>query len=552
MNDHESVINKLDAQVDSLTEATNDNTTAIQEAERSIDSLTGRSNNNATAIDNLRIDFERTSANLREDLDSSVEGINKNFQQVNANFDVVREDIAELAERQGRTDNSINTIWADIRIKEAEMADFKAETAEDFLDVQKDINNLDGRVTANAGDITALIGSMNKAETSIKNLVTNVNSIAADVDNVEKAVDTAEADISAIKNVNTQQNSKITALESKVSTVTTQANTNKTEIASVKSSVSTANTNITNLTKRVTTAESNIKTLQSDVTTAKTNITNVTNKANTNASNITSVTNRVTTAEKNISTANSNISKLTTRVTTAESAIDAAEADIATIEANKVLQLTNANGQPKYMFKEGEDLLQGLIDLPVGATTAYANNGAIGVPKSNEQWRMMIHKTNAEIMWVIAFGSVGSVYTNYYNTPTYGGWQGWKCMYNALPEALWKGGQYPNSGANIVPTKKLSECRTGWILMWSDYDVSTKAINDYDFHTSVIYKCKPDGSKWNGESFNFSIPNYVASDPASDTRIMKKLKIYDNKIVGYDENSAGTRNDVVLRAVMEF
>lgn len=594
----------------SVNEKTSDN-------QKSIANLVTASAQNAIGIQNLEAVNTQQNAEITR-IDQNVEAvihtandhegaINALDDRVSANagdivsligsVNNVEEDIVGLSFRQERNDNSINTIWDDIRIKEAETADFKAETAENFLDVQKDINavntrvntvdsalttfkretaenfdsaqeavnDLDARVTANAGEINTLKGSMSSAEANIRSLVTSVNGITADFENVEKAVDKAEADILAIKNVTTQQREKITALESSLPAVATQANTNKNDIASLKTSVSTANTNITNLTKRVTTAETDIKTLQSDVTTAKSNITSVTNKANTNASNITALTTRVTNAESKLNTATSNITSvtnkantnasnitsLTTRVTAAENEIAAAEADVTDIKANKVLQLTAENGQPKYMFREGDNLLQGLLDLPLGATTAYANNGAIGVPKSNEQWRMMVHKTNAEILWVIAFGSVGSVYTNYYNTASYG-WQGWKCEYNALPEALWKGGQYPNASANIAPTKNLSECRNGWILLWSDYDASTKTVNDFDFFTSVIYKCKPDGTKWNGESFNFSIPNYITTEEASDARIMKKLKIYDNKIVGYNENSVGNRNDVVLRAVMEF
>jgi hypothetical protein len=120
-----------------------------------------------------------------------------------------------------------------------------------------------------------------------------------------------------------------------------------------------------------------------------------------------------------------------------------------------------------------------------------------------------------------------------------------------VQDALWTGAGYPPGppASALVPTKKLSECQNGWIIIWSDYDPGVGS-NDYDFVTHVIPKWY--GTAMNGKSHLFTIP--IALSASTYTLTNKRLYIYDDKIVGHDDNvsaSTGT-NDAVIRAILEW
>lgn len=376
-------------------------------------------------------------------LDTQLASLSNQVGGVEDSVGSVIDEITSLTERQGRTDNSINTIWADIRIKEAEMSDFKTETAENFLDVQKDINNLDGRVSANAGEISRID------------------------QNVEAVIHTVNDHESVINN-----------LDAQVDLLTEATNDNTSAIANLVGNVNSIAADVENVEKAV-------ESLPNEY-------------------------------------------------------------------IRKSLQFTADNGacQREYSADSDVNFLDEIASYPLGLTTIYTRVNAPGNPKTREAWRMLVHKTGNSVWWILAFGSVGSIYTNYYDSTN--GYRGWKCIFDATPSALWSGKLIPKASDTIVPSKKLSECRSGWILMWSDYDASTDKANEYDYCTSVIYKCKPDGNSWSGQPFSFTLPSYAPLAESGDVRVMKKLRIYNDKIVGYDENETGLRNDVVLRAVMEF
>ena len=148
---------------------------------------------------------------------------------------------------------------------------------------------------------------------------------------------------------------------------------------------------------------------------------------------------------------------------------------------SNVLQFTNDTGGVEYFYGEnsGKNLLTEIASWEQGFHTAYSIEGTSGNPKTTESWRILCHKTSGTIGWIIAFGSSGSVYTNYQaNANTF---KGWECIYNAQGEPLWTGCHFVTNTQTITPSKKLSECRNGWILVWSDYDPDTSASTDGDF-----------------------------------------------------------------------
>lgn len=123
------------------------------------------------------------------------------------------------------------------------------------------------------------------------------------------------------------------------------------------------------------------------------------------------------------------------------------------------------------------------------------------------------------------------------------------------PGILWSGALYMNANQVVTPSKPLSECRTGWMLLWSDYDPDNSVAKDEDFVTTFIPRLSPNGSAWNGQSYYFDIPRYIGSntsDVTTEARIIKRLYVADETLTGYSANNAGTRTDVVLRAVYEF
>ena len=217
----------------------------------------------------------------------------------------------------------------------------------------------------------------------------------------------------------------------------------------------------------------------------------------------------------------------------------------------KALQFVNDNGGVEYSYgaDSGKNLLTEIAAMGQGLHTFYSAGGNGGNPKTTESWRGLVHKTAAAYGWVIAFGTSGSCYTNYLDNGTY---EDWRCVVDAVPERLWSGSIYVANGdtQNVVPSKPLSKCRNGWMLLWSDYNADTSTANNSDGCVTIIPKRNYLGSNWSGQSFIAVVP-YNISDSADDIT-SKRLYIYDDKITGHAANKIDPRNDVVLRAVYEF
>ncbi len=219
---------------------------------------------------------------------------------------------------------------------------------------------------------------------------------------------------------------------------------------------------------------------------------------------------------------------------------------------------TDASGGVEYGFdaSDGVNLLTQISNFGTGLHTIYSQGGVTGNPKTTESWRMIVHKTSPTIGWIMAYGSSGSVYTNYQTAANT--FVGWKCIYEATNKIiLWSGTAYMQSidsnPQTITPSKPLSQCRTGWLLLWSDYDAGA-GVNDSDFATTFIPKYTPTGGTWGGKAFYCDIPMYVGSDGnniSTEQRCIKPIYVHDDCIKGSYQNTLGGRNDVVLRAIYE-
>lgn len=224
-----------------------------------------------------------------------------------------------------------------------------------------------------------------------------------------------------------------------------------------------------------------------------------------------------------------------------------------------VLFGTNSLGGVEYSYGSGsgKNVLTEISNMPQGLHTAYAISGTAGNPKTNESFRFLIHKTSGTIGWILAWDAQGSLFTNYQSAA--GTFKGWKCVYDAAPSALWTGAYYMSSSngtpQTVKPSKKLSECRNGWVLVWSDYDPSTGAKNNTDIHHDYVFKKNCAGANWSGQCMLCDIPRYMgsnANDVDTERRILKAIYIHDDRIEGSYQGSYDERNDVVLRTVYEF
>lgn len=214
---------------------------------------------------------------------------------------------------------------------------------------------------------------------------------------------------------------------------------------------------------------------------------------------------------------------------------------------------TNSTGGVEYSYGSGsgKNVLTEISNMPQGFHTIYAIAGTTGNPETSESYRYFIHKTSTTIGWIYAFGADGSVYSNYMSAAnTY---KGWKTIHDAKRKPLWTGSYYMTEGHTATPSKKLSQCEHGWMLLWSDYDPDTSTVNNSDFCTTMIPNRNWTGGTWNGASYYCDIPRYSAGTATdSESRVIKILNVYDNKLVGNANNNAAPRNDVILRAVYEF
>lgn len=209
------------------------------------------------------------------------------------------------------------------------------------------------------------------------------------------------------------------------------------------------------------------------------------------------------------------------------------------------LQITSDNGTVKEVLNQ--NVTSQIANKAAGVYTFSSAAGVTGAPTDSEAYRYLAHKTTSTYGWVIAFGMSGSVYTNFINN---GAWQGWKPIH-VQETPLWSGTSQITDTDTITPSKPLSECAKGWLLVWSDYNIDSNEPSESDIATTIVSKKNAAGNNWTGQSLYALLPTYVTTAQAV-TVACKRLNIYNNRITGFALNSAEPANDVVLRAIYEF
>ncbi len=220
-----------------------------------------------------------------------------------------------------------------------------------------------------------------------------------------------------------------------------------------------------------------------------------------------------------------------------------------TLNATKI---TDNTGTVKLRAESGEDVLAKFIAGGRGFHTMYSATGALNTPASGA-FRYFGHITTstagAEIAYIFGMQTDGSVWSNYCYSGT---WRGWRPLYEKSPSALWMGESFMNASATIYPSKQLSDCAHGWVLVWSDYDDDTKEKNNYNAVTFCVPKKNASGNNWNGSSFMCMLPVIVREDGTFDFTC-KQVYVYNDHITGFASNATGTLNrGVILSAVYEY
>jgi hypothetical protein len=207
----------------------------------------------------------------------------------------------------------------------------------------------------------------------------------------------------------------------------------------------------------------------------------------------------------------------------------------------QMVKITSDTGDFKVKISDTTtDLLDTILNTGEGLMTVYCVGGGFNNPSNTSVRGTAFVSGTPTFGWVLLFDSTGGMYINYLSS---GVWQGWN-----LKTILWSGIAYPQASNTIAPSKNLSQCRNGWILVWSDYDFGVGS-NDFDIAFSFVPKGDPFA---HGNSHIFDVPNNLTSSASSAIR--KKLLISDSSIVGHDDNNvtSTSTNDVVLRYVLEF
>lgn len=111
---------------------------------------------------------------------------------------------------------------------------------------------------------------------------------------------------------------------------------------------------------------------------------------------------------------------------------------------------------------------------------------------------------------------------------------------------LWSGATYLNKGQNFTPSKPLSQCQNGWVLVFSDYDVGGNP-NGNDYNWATFFVPKNSAIVGSGNTF-FLVPN---TEGGGST--VKVAYITDTQVLGQGDMGACVGwNDVVLREILEY
>ena len=120
------------------------------------------------------------------------------------------------------------------------------------------------------------------------------------------------------------------------------------------------------------------------------------------------------------------------------------------------------------------------------------------------------------------------------------------------PTALWTGANTMGDGVTITPTKKLSACKNGWILIWCGYNTTDNIATNTRFNSIVIPKTLLASIPGNNMLYYCDLIHNVYTSGNVEYNA-KMVQIYDDKIVGFAGNTATDYGKgFCLKQVIEF
>jgi hypothetical protein len=120
------------------------------------------------------------------------------------------------------------------------------------------------------------------------------------------------------------------------------------------------------------------------------------------------------------------------------------------------------------------------------------------------------------------------------------------------PTALWTGANTMGDGQTITPSKKLSACKNGWILIWCGYNTTDGIATNTRFNSVVVPKVLLDSIPANYMPFYCNLAHNVYNSGNVEYNA-KMVQIYDDKIVGFAVNVAtDAGKGFCLKQVIEF
>lgn len=123
----------------------------------------------------------------------------------------------------------------------------------------------------------------------------------------------------------------------------------------------------------------------------------------------------------------------------------------------------------------------------------------------------------------------------------------------ADPSVLWTGANTMGDGQTINPSKKLSECKNGWILIWCGKNTTTNVATNTRFNSVVVPKTLL--ASLNNTMYLPFYNNLVYNiyENGNIEYIAKLVQIGESQIIGFAGNEATDKGKgFVLKSVIEF
>lgn len=120
------------------------------------------------------------------------------------------------------------------------------------------------------------------------------------------------------------------------------------------------------------------------------------------------------------------------------------------------------------------------------------------------------------------------------------------------PTALWTGANTMGDGVTITPSKKLSACKNGWILIWCGYNTTDEIATNTRFNSVVVPKTLLASIPANYMPFYCNLAHNVYNSGNVEYNA-KMVQIWDDKITGFAGNTAtDVGKGFCLKQVIEF